>query len=417
MKIVAMDVHRTFAQIAIHEGGLIRDSGRVGMEQDAVLAFGRSLHVNDEIVLEQTGNTAVLVRLLSPFVRRVVVANPLQVRAIAYAKVKTDKIDARVLAKLHASGFLPEVWVADSETERRRRAIAERTQLVRQLTRLKNHVQSVLHANLIPPYKGKLFTQRGRRWLAQTLLPGDQQQMITRQLGEHDRLVAELAVIDQRLASGALGNPQVRRLMTIGGVNLIVAESVLAAIGDIARFSSAEKLVSYFGLNPRVSQSGDHAGFHGRITKQGRSQARAMLVEAVWSIQAAPGPLRAFFRRVQAKKGKQVAAVATARKLTVLIWHMLTKQEDYAWTRPALLQWKLRELALKAGEPSRRGGNHKGPASDYSLQTVRDKECRWLGMAEEEYRRFVSAWKDRPPRTVRRLAKIPGTLQRQGPNE
>jgi len=84
-----------------------------------------------------------------------------------------------------------------------------------------------------------------------------------------------------------------------------------------------------------------------------------MLVEAVWSIKAAPGPLRAFFQRIQAKKGKQVAAVATARKLAVLIWHMLTKQEDYAWARPALLQWKLRELELKAGQLARLELRHR----------------------------------------------------------
>ena len=86
-----------------------------------------------------------------------------------------------------------------------------------------------------------------------------------------------------------------------------------------------------------------------------------------------------------------------ARKLTVLIWHMLAKNEDYAWTRSALLQWKLRELELKAGKPSHRGGNKKGPASDYSLKTVRDKERRWLGLAEENYRRFAAAWKEQPP--------------------
>lgn len=113
---------------------------------------------------------------------------------------KTDKIDARVLAKLHASGFLPEVWVADAETERKRRAIAEQAQLVRQLTRLKNHVKSVLHADLIPPYQGKVFTQRGRRWLAQAALPKDQKRMMIRQLAEHNRLVDELAIIDRRLA-------------------------------------------------------------------------------------------------------------------------------------------------------------------------------------------------------------------------
>jgi len=408
VKIVALDVHRTFGQIAIHEAGRIQDAGRVTMEREAVLAFAKTLSGEDDVVLEETGNTAILVRLLAPFVRRVVVANPLQVRAIANAKVKTDKIDARVLAKLHASGFLPEVWVADQETERKRRAIAERAQLVCQLTRLKNRVQSILHANLIPRYDGKLFTQRGRRWLDDAPLPDEQKRLIGRHVIEHDRLAEELALIDRAIAAEAMRDPDIRRLMTIGGVNAIVAASVLAAVGDITRFSSPEKLVSYFGLNPRVRQSGDHAAFHGRISKQGRSHARAMLVEAVWSIKTAPGPLRAFFQRVQAKKGKQVAAVATARKLAVLIWHMLTKQQDYAWARPALVQWKLRELELKAGEPSRRGGSKKGSASDYSLRSVRDKERQWLGMAEDEYRRFATAWREQPPPNATRIAKIPG---------
>ena len=99
-----------------------------------------------------------------------------------------------------------------------------------------------------------------------------------------------------------------------------------------------------------------------------------MLVEAAWSIATQPGPLRAFFNRIKEKRGKQVAAIATARKLAVLIWHMLSKQENCAWTRPALMQWKIRELELKAGQPTRRGGNKPGPAKDYSLKTVRDKE-------------------------------------------
>ena len=128
-------------------------------------------------------------------------------------------------------------------------------------------------------------------------------------------------------------------MMTIGGVNAIVALGVLAAISDVARFSSPQKLVSYFGLNPKVRQSGDRPAYHGRISRQGRAHARAMLVEAAWSIATQPGPLRAFFNRVKQRRGQQIAAVATARKLAVLIWHLLTNEEDYAWTRPALMQY------------------------------------------------------------------------------
>lgn len=397
MRIIGLDVHRSFAEVAILENGKLRSGGRIVLQHEQVLAFARTLRADDEVVLEATGNSAILVRLIAPFVHRVVVANPVQVRAIAWAKVKTDKIDAGVLAKLHASGFLPEVWVPDEETQTRRRVAAERTQLVSHMTRLKNRIQSVLHANLIPRYAGALFGKRGRAWLDAQPLPEDQKRTIARHLRELDRIGGELAELDKALANQALGDDRVRRLMTIGGVNAVVAMSVLAAIGEITRFSSPEKLVSYLGLNPRVRQSGQRPAFHGRITKQGRAHARAMLVEAAWSVVSGPGPLRAFFLRIKAKRGNQVAAVATARKLAVLIWHLLSRGQDYAWSRPALLQWKLRELELKAGSPSRRGGNKPGPARDYSLKTVRDKERQWLGMAEEEYRRFVDAWKPRPP--------------------
>src|SRR5215471_15138271 len=150
MRIIGLDVHRSFAEVAILEKGTIRGAGRIALEHGHIIEFGKALDLRDEVVLEATGNTAIIVRLLKPFVRRVVVANPQQVRAIAWAKAKTDKIDAGVLAKLHASGFLREVWVADEDTEVLRRRVTERTQLVTQMTRLKNRIHAVLHANLIP---------------------------------------------------------------------------------------------------------------------------------------------------------------------------------------------------------------------------------------------------------------------------
>jgi transposase len=408
MRVIGLDVHRSFAVSAVLEDGRMSAGGRIALEREEVLAFAKALRRDDEVVLEATGNTAAAVRPIAPHVRRphvrrVAIANPVQVRAIAWAKVKTDKIDAGVLARLHASGFLPEVWSPDDETQAPRRVVAERAQLVSQMTRLKNRVHSVLHANLILPRdEGGLFGKVGRAWLDRAWLdrqplPEDQRRTIARHLGELDRIGGELAAVDKRLAEQALSDERVRRLMTIGGVNAVVALSLIAAIGDVSRFSAPEKLVSYFGLNPSVRQSGDRPAFHGRITKQGRAHARAMLVEAAWSAASGPGPLRAFFIRIKDRKGQQIAAVATARKLAVLVWHLLVKGQDYAWSRPALVQWKRRQLELKAGRPSRRGGTKPGPARDYSLKTIRDKEREWLNMAEEEYRRFVSGWKEQPP--------------------
>ncbi len=113
--------------------------------------------------------------------------------------------------------------------------------------------------------------------------------------------------------------------------------------------------MSYFGLNPRVRQSGLGAAHHGRISKVGRSHARAMLVEAAWAAAKAPGPLHAFFVRIRARRGHQVAAVAVARKLTVLCWHLLTKEKDYLWARPSLVAHKMRAMELQAGRAAEEG--------------------------------------------------------------
>lgn len=220
MRVIGLDVHRNFAQVAILDGGLVRDHGRFVMEREAVLAFANKvLTKEDDVVLEATGNTAIIVRLLTPFVRRVVIANPLQVRAIAWAKVKTDKIDAATLARLHAAQFLPEVWMPPESVELQRRVIAERTQLVGQMTRLKNRIQSILHANLMPKETGHIFSKRGRSVLEALPLPADQMRMALRHHDELARLAIELAVIDRDLAQRALADADVKRLMTIGGVD------------------------------------------------------------------------------------------------------------------------------------------------------------------------------------------------------
>ena len=298
-------------------------------------------------------------RVLSPFVKRVVIANPLQVKAIAHAHVKTDKIDAGTLANLYAAGYLPEIWTPDAATERMRRLVARRYQVVRHRTRIKNEVHAILYAHLIPacPH-ADLFGRLGRAWLTRQPLPDDERAAIERHMRELDRLGDDLAVLDQEIAESALDDAAIKRLITITGVNLTVAAGLVAAIGDIGRFASPQKLVSYFGLNPRVRQSGLGAAHHGRISKVGRSHARAMLVEAAWAAAKTPGPLHAFFVRIRARRGHQIAAVAVARKLAVLCWHLLTKETDYLWARPVwsptrCAAWSCRPAAAKERQQAR----------------------------------------------------------------
>ena len=183
--------------------------------------------------------------------------------------------------------------------------------------------------------------------------------------------------------------------MTIPGISTIVATAVLASIGDIARFPTPEKLASYFGLAPTTRQSGDHPARHGRISKQGNADARKMLVEAAWSAKKAPGPLRAFFTRVQKKAGAPAAAVATARKLAILIWHVLSKGTEYLLARPAFTAMKLRKAALKAGAPREHGP--AGPAHDYWIKEIRQREVEYVERAERAYEVMVDAWKTARP--------------------
>ena len=397
-RVIGIDVHRTFGEVAIWENGVVRRFGRIDMTRTALEGFGKTLRSSDEVVIEATGNSLAVSRVLTPFVSRVIVANPLQVKAIAQAHVKTDKIDAGTLASLHAAGYLPQIWTPDAATERKRRLVARRYQIVRHRTRIKNEVHSILHAHLVPkcPH-ADLFSGRGRTWLARQPLPDDERSAVERHIRELDRLAEDLALLDREIAQFAIEDPAIKRLMTITGVNLTVAAGIVAAIGDISRFVSPQKLVSYFGLNPRVRQSGLGAAHHGRISKIGRSHARAMLVEAAWAAAKAPGPLHAFFVRIRAKRGHQIAAVAVARKLTVLCWHMLTRNEDYLWARPALVANKTRAMELQAGHPQQKG-SRRGAAYAYNVKALRDKEMLVAAQAERSYEHFTAHWKVRRPK-------------------
>ncbi len=122
------------------------------------------------------------------------------------------------------------------------------------------------------------------------------------------------------VAADALQSAHARRLLTVPGVNVICAQTFLAAVGDIRRFQTSRELVGYLGLDPRVYQSGETPARGGRISKQGSPQARWALVEAAWSVVQQPGPLHAFYERIRARRGAKIAVVACARKLAVLFW-------------------------------------------------------------------------------------------------
>jgi transposase len=390
MRCIALDVHRDFCEVAIAEAGQVRLAGRVKTDPEALELFARSLGATDRVALEATGNGLAIARIIEPHVDRVLLANPKAVKG-ATQTAKTDKVDARTLAQLLAGGFLPEVWIVDERTRMLRRRVARRAQLVRQRTREKNQVHAILIRNLkARPPVTDLFGVQGRRWLAEQTLPEDERETVAACLRNIDFLDGELALVDKSLAEHALASADMQRLMTLPGVSFVTAAALMAAIGDIARFHTARHLVAYLGLNPRVRQSGSEPARHGRISKQGPGEARHLLVEAAWHAARTTGPLRAFADRLKAKRGANVATVAVARKLVVIAWHMLSRGEDYAFSRPSLVREKMRRAELLAGAPRRQG--YRNPVRVFATREQHRLEKELAAQAETAYQRLVRDW-------------------------
>jgi transposase len=383
-----LDVHRDFCEVAVVEAGEVHSAGRIETTPEALELFGGSLGLDDQVALEVTGNAWEVARIIEPHVARVLVVSPSDT-GIRQARAKTDRLDARTLAKLLAAGSLDGLWMPDQRTRAMRRRLARRSQLVRARTRAKNEVHAALIRRLVArPGFSDLFGVAGRRWLSELELPLEERETIDSGLRQIEFLDSEVAEVERLIALDALGWPEVRRLMTVPGVNVIVAATFVAAVGDIRRFRGQRQLVGYLGLDPRVRQSGPGPATHGRISKQGSAPARHALVEASWSVVRQPGPLRAFYQRVRARRGHQVAVVASARKLACLFWCLLTRGQDYAYQQPSLTTKKLRRLELTAGAP--RGEVRPGIWA--ANKAMREAERELARQGELAYQRTVADW-------------------------
>jgi transposase len=218
-----------------------------------------------------------------------------------------------------------------------------------------------------------------------------------------------------------LASEDIRRLMTLPGVSGVTATAMLAAIGDVSRFPTAEHLVGYLGLSPRVQQSGSEPAKHGRISKQGPGPVRGLLVEAAWHAARTTGPLRAFHQRVAGRRGANIATVAVARKLVVISWNMLRRREDYAFMRPSLHREKLRRFELMLGAPRQQGKRLATAGRTFATVPQRQLEKELAAQAEIGYRRLVADWTAKggagatPGRASKRPSKGTATRQTTSP--
>ena len=394
---VGLDVHRDFCEVAVAHGGEVSSSGRVDTTPEALELFGSSLDPRDRVALEVSGGAWEVARILERHVAQVVVVSPADT-GIRQARAKTDRLDARTLARLLAAGELDGVWSPDERCRVMRRRLARREQLVRARTRCKNEIHAVLVRRLVgrPPVSD-VFGVKGRCWLAALELPVEESETIAACLRHIEFLDSEIAAVERHIAAAALDSPDIRRLMTIPGVNVICAATFMAAVGDIRRFADPRSLVGYLGLDPRVYQSGSAPATGGHISKQGSASTRWALVESAWIVVRQPGPQHAFYQRVRARRGHGIAIVASARKLACLFWFLLTREEDYAHQQPSLTAKKLRLLEIRAGAPTSKG---KPTGVWATRQAMREGERKLAEQAEASYKQMVRDWQATTPKKV-----------------
>jgi transposase len=330
------------------------------------------LSQTDQVVLEAPTNAWTLYDQLAPLVQEVKIAHPLLTKLISSTRVKTDTRDTLHLARLLAAGLIPEVWVPPPPVRELRVLVAHRQRLVRQRTQAATRLHSVLHTHQLVPPVGRLGSPAQQAWWDELDVPTLERVRVQQDLTILQTVERLISTVDAELSRLSTQEPWKELmpfLMQLPGVAVVTAMTVLAAIGDITRFPSAKKLVGYSGLGASVHASGQT--YHtGSITKQGRRELRTVLVEAAWSAVDHHPYWHDEFARLVPSLGKGKAIVAIARKLLVVVWHVLTDQTADRHADVAMVARKLQRWG-KSHQLAHRHGLSSGAFARQHLQRLR----------------------------------------------
>jgi transposase len=323
MEYYGVDVHKRYSVFAcVDEQGRVVRRGRVPNSPEALAAIAAPSGGLAKAVIESTGNWSYVHDELAPWVEEVVLAHSLRVKAIASAKVKTDRVDAETLAQLLRGGLIPAAYCPPPAVRDRRDWLRSRMAVVRMGTQLKNRVHALVAKSGFASELTDTFGPAGRAWLAGLPLRPAHRQIVDRYLALLDAVEADVRATTAAIAAEATADPDARLLMTVPGVGPLTALLFLAEVGDVHRFPDARHLVSYAGLAPRVRASGDRTRL-GSITKQGSPWLRWVFAEAAARLGSRPGPFGDFYTGVRLRRGGKTATVALARKLLVTAYHVL----------------------------------------------------------------------------------------------
>jgi transposase len=355
---VALDIHKHYCVVA----GVDRD-GRVLLQPvrvehaDLEGWLKKNLRASDHAVIESTTNAWHVYDLLEPLAERVVVANPIKVKQIACARVKTDLRDTLILARLLAANLVPVVWVPPLHVRQLRQLLSQRRQLVETHTQIVNRMHSVAHRHHLKHERGKRFNEKNTSWQKDTRLSKLEQFQLELEMENRAYLEKQISRIGKEVAKMSHQKPWAQSmtyLMQLPGLGVITAMTVLAAIGEIQRFESPQKLASYSGLTPGLEQSGTKNRGKG-ITKEGRRELRWAMVEAAqMAVKSDPLWTRRF-QEMQKRMHRNQAIVAVAHRLLELVWYVLTRRQPYRHFSHERIAYKYLTWAWQMDEEAREG--------------------------------------------------------------
>lgn len=355
-RVIGLDVHPDSFAGAVVEGSdpgsarVLSTSTRVELEQLEQWARGQ-VQPQDVLVLEASGNAFGVARRLRGEGYRVQILDSHQAGKVGKVYCANDRVDAVKIARIYLSGLSALVWQPDQKTLERREVFSAYQGIVKESTRLKQQIKAMLNEHCLRLESGFRLSHPGAIKRLVRLKPWSPvQAMLLEQL--HAGLVAARSrrqklrhfmakeVLDQE--AGLL------KLARLCGISLVTIYGLSAAIGDIARFPHSKKLVAYLGLNPSVCQSGNFEGSTA-LKRHGKGALRALLVQSAKKLLQVENPLRKWGLAVAARRGRNKAAVAVARKLCVAIWHLLQGHPIGALEPIQRLEVKLSKLATELG--------------------------------------------------------------------
>lgn len=326
-----MHMHKRFSVVTVaDDGGKELIGGkRLNNDEGEIRSFFESFDDEVRVVLEAGGNWYWMCDLLDGMGIDNILCHPMKTKAIASARIKTDKIDSRILSHLGRMDFVPEAYKPDMATRHLRGLLRYRASIVKVRTATKNKVHALLARLNIPSPYSDLFGKKGLAYLERLeLLP-----VYRESLNAYLRLLAaveeEVSHAEVLVSKARKHSQEAQLLETIPGVGPILSLAILSEVGDVARFHSAKHLASCAGLVPAVSQSGSSTRY-GHITRAGSSWLRWALVEAAIHASTRPGPLRDFYIKLKRRKGNKIARVAVARKLATYVYHMLREGKEFS---------------------------------------------------------------------------------------